>query len=192
MAVHKTLARMLRRSATPAENALWERLRDRKVANLKFQRQVPIGPFVEDFCCRDRRLIVELDGEVHASDQQSARDGERDAYLEGHDYIVLRFPNERVFSDLESVLRQIGNVALMATPHWHRSSVSKSKPQLPSPSPDVGGGRGRERGSGGEGLGVGAGKDQERVPEPEGLGVGGDNEKEPASFREDGGEGPHE
>jgi very-short-patch-repair endonuclease len=146
---------MLRRSATPAENVLWERLRDRQVVNLKFSRQVPIGPFVTDFCCRDRRLVVELDGDVHASDQQSARDEERDAYLKGHDYVVLRFPNEQVFSEIESVLRQIANVALMAVPHWHRSSVNKSKPQPPSPSPGVGGGRGRERGSGGEGFGVG-------------------------------------
>ncbi|HEV7784341.1 MAG TPA: endonuclease domain-containing protein [Thermoanaerobaculia bacterium] len=65
MAVDKTLARTLRKSATPAEKVLWERLRDRQLVNLKFLRQVPIGPFVADFCCRDRRLIVELDGEVH-------------------------------------------------------------------------------------------------------------------------------
>jgi len=151
--VHKMVARELRQNATPAEKVLWERLRDRQLVSLKFLRQVPIGPFVADFCCRDRRLVVELDGEVHATDQQSARDQGRDAYLQGHDYVVLRFSNEQVLTDIESVLRRISDVALMATPHWHRSADrSKSKTRLSSPSPGEGGGRGREHGEGsGEG-----------------------------------------
>ncbi len=150
------IARELRQNATPAEKALWERLRDRQLVSLKFLRQVPIGSFVADFCCRDRRLVVELDGDIHATDQQSARDRERDAYLQGHDYVVLRFPNEQVLTDIESVLRRISDVALMATPHWHRSTErSKSKTRTSSPSPGEGGGRGRERGPGGEGFGEG-------------------------------------
>ena len=121
MLVDKTLARALRRSATPAEKALWERLRGRQLAELKFLRQVPIGPFVADFCCRDLRLVVELDGEVHSTAQEVARDQERDAYLQGHNYIVLRFPNEQVLSDVESVLRRICEVALTAPSPWQRS-----------------------------------------------------------------------
>jgi type I restriction enzyme R subunit len=112
---------MLRRSATPAEKALWERLRGRQLATLKFLRQVPIGPFVADFCCRDLRLVVELDGEVHSTAQEVVRDQERDAYLKGHNYIVLRFPNEQVFSDIESVLRRICDAALTAPSPWQRS-----------------------------------------------------------------------
>src|SRR5437764_14465571 len=100
------LARMLRRSATPAEKALWKRLRGRQLATLKFLRQVPIGPFVADFCCRDLRLVVELDGEVHSTAQEVARDQERDAYLKGHTYIVLRFTNEHVLADIESEARR--------------------------------------------------------------------------------------
>jgi very-short-patch-repair endonuclease len=159
VAVDKTLARALRKSATPAEKVLWERLRGRQLVNLKFLRQVPIGPFVADFCCRDRRLIVELDGEIHDGDQQTARDHGRDAYLQGQDYVVLRFPNEQVFSDIESVLREICDVTLMAKPHWNRSSVSKSKAQPSSRSPSSpgeGGAEGAgEEGRGDEGLGWG-------------------------------------
>ena len=121
---HQTLARMLRRSATPAEKALWQRLRGRQLAKLKFLRQVPIGPFIADFCCRDLRLVVELDGEIHSTAQEVARDQERDAYLKGHNYIVLRFPNEQVLSDIESVLHRISDVALTAPSPWHRSKSS--------------------------------------------------------------------
>ncbi len=112
---------MLRRNATPAEKALWERLRGRQLANLKFLRQVPIGPFVADFCCRDLRLVVELDGDVHSTAQEVARDRERDAYLKGHNYIVLRFPNGQVLSDVESVLHRIRDIALTAPFPWQRS-----------------------------------------------------------------------
>ena len=118
--IDKTLARMLRRNATPAEKVLWGKLRDRQLAKLKFLRQVPIGPFVADFCCRDLRLVVELDGEIHSTSQEIARDRERDAYLKGHNYIVLRFPNEQVFSDIDSVLRRIHDIALTAPSPWNR------------------------------------------------------------------------
>ena len=116
-------ARELRRNATPAERSLWQRLRGRKLHDLKFLRQHPIGPFVVDFCCRDRRLIVELDGEVHAGKQQRAYDEQRDAYLRGQDYVVLRLPNEQVLSDIDSALKQISNAAHIAPPHWLRSRV---------------------------------------------------------------------
>jgi len=117
---NKTLARMLRRSATPAEKALWERLRGRQLAELKFLRQVPIGPFIADFCCRDLRLVVELDGEIHFTAQEAARDRERDAYLKSHNYIVLRFPNDQVLSDVESVLSRICDVAHTTPSPWQR------------------------------------------------------------------------
>jgi very-short-patch-repair endonuclease len=58
-------ARQLRRSQTDAERVLWFRLRDRRVAGLKFKRQVPIDRFVVDFVCKDERLTIELDGGQH-------------------------------------------------------------------------------------------------------------------------------
>lgn len=115
------LARDQRRNATAAEKALWERLRGRRLQGLKFLRQHPIGPFIADFCCRDRRLIVEVDGGIHSTEQQSARDAERDAYLRGQNYIVLRFSNEEVLTDLHSVILQIARAACEDLPTWSRS-----------------------------------------------------------------------
>ena len=72
-------ARVLRGQKTPAKRMLWNALRGRRLADLKFRRQHPIGPFVVDFCCPDRRLIIELDLDVHES--QRDRDAEREALL---------------------------------------------------------------------------------------------------------------
>ena len=98
-------ARTLRRPMTSAEQVLWEALRDRKLGGLKFRRQHAVGPFILDFYCPARKLVVELDGEVH--DQQTQRDEERTAHLEAFGYHVIRFRNEEVLADLPSVLARI-------------------------------------------------------------------------------------
>lgn len=103
------LARDQRRQPTRAEAAFWQAVRARRFANLKFKRQMAIGPFVADFCCFEHRLIVELDGEPHASDEARARDARRDAFLRREGYQVLRFPNERVLGNLDFVLREIAD-----------------------------------------------------------------------------------
>ncbi|MBI1294699.1 DUF559 domain-containing protein [bacterium] len=98
-------ARSLRQEMTPAETRLWQHLRNRNLAGLKFRRQQPLGPFIADFYCAEHRLIVELDGAVH--DQQQERDAARTDYLHQHGYRVLRFRNEAVMVNLESVLAAI-------------------------------------------------------------------------------------
>jgi very-short-patch-repair endonuclease len=120
------VARDLRRKATEAERVLWERLRDRRVKDLKFVRQYTVGPFVADFCCRERRLIVELDGEIHETEQQSAYDQKRDAILRGHNYVVLRFTNHEVMTDLETVLGKIATVAAQEPSPWPRLKSLRS------------------------------------------------------------------
>ncbi len=124
MLATKEQARKLRRNATLEEKALWERLRDRNLQSLKFRRQVPIGPFIPDFCCPERRVVIELDGEGHREAQQAAYDSERDAYLRGLDYIVLRFPNQRILEDLDSVLQDIASAIVKSPPSWLRSKKS--------------------------------------------------------------------
>jgi len=119
--------RDLRKNSTPAEKLSWERLRGRRLHGLKFVRQYPIGPFVADFFCRDRRVIVEIDGEVHEGDQQRAYDLDRDRYLQSHNYMVLRFPNHRIFNDLETVLKQISTTTHTAPSPWVRSEVERNK-----------------------------------------------------------------
>ena len=82
-------ARSLRRRATIAERALWKLLRDRRMAGLKFRRQVPVGPYVLDFVCLEHRLIVEADGPFH----DPAEDAIRDAWLAAQGFRTLRLPN---------------------------------------------------------------------------------------------------
>jgi len=100
-------ARDLRKRQTPAEKALWRILRDRRLGSLKFRRQFPIDPFVADFCCWEIRLVLELDGPIHDEPQPVARDRERDAFLRGSGFTILRFPNERVFGDASGVIAEI-------------------------------------------------------------------------------------
>jgi very-short-patch-repair endonuclease len=100
-------AQELRREQTPAERALWNLLRDSELALPRFRRQHPIGIFIADFCCHERRLIVELDGAIHDDSSQRAWDENRDAYLRQRGYRILRFPNEAVLEEPDSVLRRI-------------------------------------------------------------------------------------
>jgi very-short-patch-repair endonuclease len=100
-------ARDLRRGQTEAEQKLWARLRGRGLDGYKFRRQVPLGPFIVDFCCYDERLVIELDGSPHADDQRQTRDRERTRWLESHDFTVLRFWNSEVLGNMDGVLLRI-------------------------------------------------------------------------------------
>ncbi len=100
-------ARRLRANQTDAERLLWGRLRARRLAELKFRRQEPVGPFVTDFCCVERRLIVELDGDQHGHDQARRRDELRTALLEREGFRVIRFWNHEVMQDLDSICETI-------------------------------------------------------------------------------------
>jgi len=98
-------ARRLRRNQTDAERVLWFRLRDRRLAGLKFKRQVPIDRFVVDFVCADAMLIIELDGGQH--DANRARDANRTQILEAMGDLVLRFWNNDVLKNTDGVLEEI-------------------------------------------------------------------------------------
>jgi very-short-patch-repair endonuclease len=107
---HNVLAaRELRARETQVELILWEALRGRRLDGLKFRRQHPVGPFVFDFCCIERRLAIELDGEVHA--KQADQDAEREALLTAAGYRVLRFPNDAVRNRLAEVVQSIRTAA---------------------------------------------------------------------------------
>lgn len=90
---------------TDAEHALWRVLRSRQLEGFKFRRQHPIGRFVVDFVCLERKLILELDGGHHAT--QSEADGERTAHLEAHGYRVIRFWNNDVLTQIDAVAARI-------------------------------------------------------------------------------------
>ena len=104
-AVIRQRARELRRQMTPAEELLWNRLRNRQLDGLKFRRQHPIGPFIADFYCAAHRLVVEVDGEIHG--RRGEHDRARTEQFERFGYRVIRFRNEQVFGDIEGVLNAI-------------------------------------------------------------------------------------
>ena len=109
----KTSARKLRRQQTDVETKLWMRLRDRQLCGAKFRRQHPVGPYIADFCCVERALVVELDGGQHA--EQAAADRARTDFLESRGYCVLRFWNNDVLTNLAGVVERIGDV--LKSPH---------------------------------------------------------------------------
>jgi len=103
-------ARALRRTQPATERILWKLLRDRRLGDFKFRRQVPIGPYVVDFACFSRRLIVEADGPFH----DPVADAARDAWLAGQGFRVLRFNAEVAAKD--RVLGRILEAALALPP----------------------------------------------------------------------------
>ncbi|MBI3283316.1 MAG: endonuclease domain-containing protein [Burkholderiales bacterium] len=101
----KTWAREMRRQMPDAETLLWQLLRNRRVAGVKFRRQHTVGRYILDFYCAEKQLAIELDGGQHA--EQSAYDSRRDAYLNEHGVQVLRFWNNQMLQETEAVLEVI-------------------------------------------------------------------------------------
>ncbi len=93
-------ARELRQTANPAEQALWSVLRGRQLGGYKFTRQFPVGPYFADFCCREKWLLVEVDGSQHIDCDYDRR---RDAFLLDEGYSVFRVPSSSVLRERETV-----------------------------------------------------------------------------------------
>jgi very-short-patch-repair endonuclease len=128
-------AREFRRNPTPAEQKLWDALRGRKLAGLKFRRQHPYEQFVLDVFCVEHQLAVEADGGVHLTPDQTARDAARTEFLQARGIKVLRFTNQEIETNLPRVLKRI--VEATASP-------PTSSPPTPSPEAEL-----QERGPGG-------------------------------------------
>ncbi|WP_184715905.1 DUF559 domain-containing protein [Caulobacter sp.] len=108
-----TFARHLRRNAPATERLLWRLLRDRRLDNLKFRRQVPLGRYVVDFVCLRHRLIVEADGPHH---QDSLTDEVRGAWLRSQGFRVMRFTNAQIQGDPGRVLGAIQDACAATLP----------------------------------------------------------------------------
>ncbi|MFM5522505.1 endonuclease domain-containing protein [Aeromonas jandaei] len=100
-------AKRLRRDATLAEQKLWQQLRNRRLAGLKFRRQMPIGPYVVDFICLEQGLVIEVDGSQHGTQANQMHDEVRTAYLNQQGFRVIRVWNNDVLSQMEVVLAHI-------------------------------------------------------------------------------------
>ena len=107
-------ARSLRRALTPAEFVLWTRLRGRQLGGFKFARQGPIDRYYVDFVCRERRLIIELDGGQHS---ERPEDGQRDSELSALGYRVIRIWNNDVIENLDGVLETLLSELEKSPPH---------------------------------------------------------------------------
>jgi very-short-patch-repair endonuclease len=107
--IKRERARGFRRAMTPAEICLWEELRGNRCAGLHVRRQQVIDGFIADFYCHEAGLIIEVDGGVHQ--QQADYDLIRDRIIAARSLRVMRFPNDRIFSELPAVLREIQTAA---------------------------------------------------------------------------------
>ena len=134
----KTLsrARDLRRNQTPAEIKLWGYLRGHRLGGFKFRRQTPVGPYIADFLCFEKKLIVEVDGATHGDAREVVYDGKRTVYLEASGYRVFRCNNMDVYENLiavlDGILRELQSTCLVSLRPRSRS------PHLPyrASSPD--------------------------------------------------------
>ena len=99
------LQRRLRKSLTDSEQALWCVLKGRQVCGLKFRRQHPFDNFILDFVCLENGLVIEVDGGQHQ--QQSEYDAQRTEKLKGAGFIVIRFWNNEILTEIESVKEKI-------------------------------------------------------------------------------------
>src|SRR3989338_11445231 len=96
----------LRKNQTKAEEMLWWYLRGQKLG-VKFKRQHSIGGYILDFYCPEKKLIIELDGEIHNTKEAKEYDAVRDKYFKELGYKVLRFKNRELENDTEKVLDRI-------------------------------------------------------------------------------------
>jgi len=127
--LHKRAAEM-RRNPTEPEKRLWRHLSNSQLDDRKFRRQSVIGPFIADFLCPQKALIVEVDGDTH----DETKDRLRDDMLAERGFLVLRVTNLDVMSNMEGVIQAIAGALNNAPDRWHRPH--------PNPSPEGEGLRG--------------------------------------------------
>jgi very-short-patch-repair endonuclease len=125
------LAKTLRTDQTDVERLLWHRLRNRRLCGYKFRRQQIIDPYIADFVCLERRLIVEIDGSQHLD--HVAYDSARTAFLRSQGFRVLRFWNNEVTNNMNEVLDCI--LAALRTSSLPLAPSPSTAPLTPGPSP---------------------------------------------------------
>lgn len=104
-------AKTLRQNSTEAEKLLWQKLRNNQVENLKFRRQHPLDKYIADFYCHEKKLVIELDGDIHDDKEKQKDDFNRTYALQEFGITVLRFKNEEVKNNIGLVIEQIKTTA---------------------------------------------------------------------------------
>jgi very-short-patch-repair endonuclease len=103
-------AKLLRKNVTETEKKLWNKLRNRQLSGLKFRRQHPINIFIADFYCHEKKIVIEVDGDIHK--YQKEYDEGRTAELNDLGIKVLRFTNDEVCSNIRKVCDKINEECL--------------------------------------------------------------------------------
>jgi very-short-patch-repair endonuclease len=103
----RSFRKQLRREMTAAEKKLWYHLRGRALEGFKFRRQHAIGPYIGDFYCPLKRLVIEVDGDSHGNPEAAVRDANRDAFMAREGIRVIRFTDTDVQSNIEAVIERI-------------------------------------------------------------------------------------
>ncbi|MGB2828136.1 MAG: endonuclease domain-containing protein [Dehalococcoidales bacterium] len=137
----KQPARQLRKNMTDAERQLWMKLRMKQLNGFQFYRQKPIGDYIVDFFCPRAKLVIEVDGSQHFTDEKAEYDRIRDEYLGSLGLRVLRFSNSDVMAHIEGVVKRIEE-GIPLSPEKIPLNPPFSKGET-SPSPF---GKGRPRG----------------------------------------------
>jgi len=106
-------ARALRKNSTDAERFLWQHLRLRQINGDRFRRQRPVGPYILDFACLEKRVAIEVDGGQH--NEPGSHDHQRDEWLRKQGFVILRFWNHEVLTQIE-VVKEVIWKALKETP----------------------------------------------------------------------------
>lgn len=120
-------ANALKKDMTTAEKILWNELRNRKLDGHKFRRQHPIATFIVDFYCHESKLIIEVDGKIHLTNENQAYDKQRTEQLEIYGMRLIRFTNDQVLENTTSVLNEIRK-HLTPNPSPHRRGESPPSP----------------------------------------------------------------
>ena len=97
----------LRKNMTLAELILWKKLKDRELFKTKFRRQHPVNIFIVDFYCHEYKLAVEIDGEIHLNKEANEYDSNRTNDLNKFGIKVLRFSNDQIIFNIDSVIIKI-------------------------------------------------------------------------------------
>lgn len=123
-------AQSLRRTLSKAERILWSHLREMKSEGMRFRKQSPIGPYIVDFVWLSGRVVVELDGDNHETEQQKTYDANRDAFLTDQGFLVLRFSNWDAIDVPEWV---VGKIKEGCRDHVEQPHPAVASPRPPSP-----------------------------------------------------------
>lgn len=118
-----TRSRQLRSNMTDAERKLWQMMRMRQLKGFRFRRQFPIGAYIADFVCLEARLVVEVDGGQHNTEQLEY-DSVRDRWLQSQNFGVLRFWNNDVLNNIDGVVERILEALKKQSPSFQPSPLS--------------------------------------------------------------------